>query len=98
MRFIDAVRFLFINRHGELRSGFRAAAFVALTGVAEVLFAYPAGALARIIDVQEFVVPLLTIFATALASLLMLRFVNRKPLAAVGLALHPAMMREIGMG
>jgi uncharacterized protein len=86
---------LFLNRFGEIRSGWRIALFLVLlialgfplqAGLNALPFATPlidaAGALAAAVGVSWIIV----------------RFINRKPLSALGLGIHPGMPRELGIG
>jgi membrane protease YdiL (CAAX protease family) len=86
---------LFVNRHAELRSGWRALLFVVL------LIVFSAGAIipfALMGILNLWVQTLAAIPAALLATYLMTRFINRKPFGAVGLQLHPAMFKEFGLG
>ena len=98
MNFIESIRFVFINRHGDLRSGFRLAGFVFLTGACEVLLARPAELVAHWTNGWDYIGQILALVSAGIGTFVMMRFVNRKPFSAVGLGLHPAMFREFGIG
>jgi membrane protease YdiL (CAAX protease family) len=86
---------LFLNRHKELRSGWRLALFVLLTAIVGIAVAAPLWTVVRGSDAL-----LLAIAVAALGagSWLMTRFVNRKPFTAIGLSFHPGTFRELGIG
>lgn len=54
--------------------------------------------LVRLLPALEFLPHLIALLAVLAASILMTRFVNKKPFGAIGLSLHPAMFREFGIG
>ena len=86
---------LFINRHGEVRVGWRLTLSVVLTGTLirlcrELLIALKWG--------DDFVVNAFVLASSLLTTFLMVRFINKKPFGAVGFSLHPRMFRELGMG
>jgi len=85
-----------MNRHGELRTGWRMALFV-------VLFAFLSGLFLGLLLVLQLIRHSAlssggVVLAALGASWIMVRFVNRKPLGAIGLFLHPRMGYELGMG
>ena len=87
---------IFINRHGEMRAGWRMVLFVLVLAVLSVLLVRPIVFLFPGVDV---LIPSCMFLAALLASSwVMTRFVNRKPFGAVGLGLHQRTMREFGMG
>jgi len=86
---------IFINRHAELRAGWRTALFVAiLTGIA-----YGAGATFRFFELTGmYIGAWIGLVAALAASYVMTRFVNRKPFGAIGLAIMPTTLRDFGLG
>jgi len=92
---MDIVRRLLFDRHGDIRGGWRVAAFMCL-----VLF-FVTGAVfpLRAAGIESPVTEQLLLLAAALAATWTLtRFVNRKPLRAVGLWIHDGTLRELGAG
>jgi uncharacterized protein len=86
---------IFRNRHNELRAGWRLLLFVLLMGGAawSVYSVLPASiASAQLLSsIFPFVIVIVVTW-------LLTRFVNHKPLGAVGLWLHPRAFRECGIG
>jgi len=87
---------LFLNRHGDLRIVWRLVAFLIVTSILAVvlllplLLLHPAGG--------TVLAEGLLVAAILGGSWIMTRFVNRKPLGAIGLFIHPRMLYEVGMG
>jgi membrane protease YdiL (CAAX protease family) len=91
---------LFLNRHSELRSGWKVLLFFLVTStlifvaafclrtVEDFLFAGAEG------PGMEEIANVLALSAALLGSYLMTRFINRKPFASVGLWLHSSSLRE----
>jgi hypothetical protein len=86
---------VFINRHGEMRSGWRALLCVALTAAVASLLQIALNPLRSKIDILG---PLLFVTSVLLATFLVTRFVNHKSLTAIGLSFHPATFKEFGLG
>ena len=86
---------IFLNRHSELRSGWRMLLFVIVSTGIGVILIVPSWSLIGTYDVVGLV------FVTAsvlLGTYAMTRFINRKPFAAIGLYFHPTALREFGLG
>ena len=90
--FFKAVLF---DRHGDIRQGWKVAAFMCV-----VLFAVTCGILPlRLAGVESPMGERLILLAASLAATWVLtRFFNHKPLRAVGFWIHGGTLREIGMG
>ena len=96
--------FIFFNRHGLIRSGWKILIFVVLAAG----LVYGVTASVRLLDpwVQEMdlgrlvgvIVPVLALGGVLLASYVSTRWLNRKPFAAVGLWLHPRAASEVLLG
>ena len=92
---MNALKRIFVDRHGEIRSGWRIAIFLVLTGGIAALLGWPV----ILWDPHnQFLFSLVTAVAVLAASYVMTRFVNRKPFGAIGLHLHAGTFREFGMG
>lgn len=87
---------VFINRHGELRAGWRMTLFVLLVALFALLLVRPVGMFLPGADL--ILSSFMFVMALLLATWIMTRFINRKPLAAIGLGLHSYAKREFGMG
>jgi uncharacterized protein len=86
---------IFRDRHNELRSGWRLAVYLVLTagaiwGTFSLLPAQVAGS-----PLVSSTVPLCLVL---LITWLVTRYINHKPLAAIGLWIHPRAFRELGVG
>ncbi len=92
---IRLFRNLLFDRHGDIRHGWKVAAFMCL-----VLFFVTGGILPlRLAGSENPTLEKLILLSSALAATWMLtRFVNHKPLRAVGLWIHGGMLRELGTG
>ena len=92
---IRLFRDFFFDRHGDLRQGWRVAAFMCL-----VLLFVTVGILPlRLAGVESPALEKLILLSSALgATWVLTRFVNRKPVRAVGLWIHAATLRELGAG
>ncbi len=91
----DAARFVFLTRHGEIRSGWKIMLFLigtAFLGTGAVQLADRTGWASDIVHA------LVLLSTVVFVTWMMVRFVNHKPLAAIGLWFHPRAMRELGMG
>ncbi len=86
---------IFLNRHSEVRPGWRIFLFFLILGIGTALFIIPVSGL---LAGQTTALDMLLGLAAVLATYCMTRFVNRKPFTAVGLSLHPATFRELGWG
>ena len=86
---------IFLDRHRDLRAGWKIALFVLMIGA-------PGVALHRTLPGSILGNPaagaLLAVGLLMLASWVMTRFCNRKPLAAIGLWFHDRTLRELGLG
>jgi len=91
----ENARLVFLTRHGDVRSGWRillfllclaAIGFVLVGGAGWIFGGIPAAAM------------FLGFVSTLLASWILTRRVNKKPLAAIGLWVHPRTARELGIG
>jgi membrane protease YdiL (CAAX protease family) len=89
------IRSIFINRHDEVRVGWRALLFVLL---AVALVIVLSGPLVFMNALTTFSTGLVTGIGVLLASFIATRYLNHKPLTAIGLSLHPSMAREFGFG
>ena len=86
---------IFLDRHRDLRPGWRIAIFVVMIAVAALAMrmALPGAVLGNPV-----VGALLAISLLMAASWVMTRFINRKPFTAVGLWFHDRTVRELGLG
>jgi membrane protease YdiL (CAAX protease family) len=85
---------VFINRHNELRVGWRIVVFLLVCGVFLVIASAP-----RFLGFNlAFVNQLLFILALFGATFLVVRFVNKKPFGAIGLSLHHRALKELVQG
>ncbi|HEX7574071.1 MAG TPA: CPBP family intramembrane glutamic endopeptidase [Bacteroidota bacterium] len=88
-------RDLLFDRHGDIRQGWRVAAFMCLV----LLFATGGILPLRLAGIESPAAEKLLLLFSALAATWMLtRFVNRKPVRAVGLWIHGGTLRELGAG
>ncbi len=85
---------IFRNRHHELRAGWKILGFL---GLAVGGFALPV-ALPRSWTSTPFAGSFIPLAVVLAVTWLMVRLVNHKPLAAVGLWVHPRALRECSMG
>jgi hypothetical protein len=92
---IRLFRTLLFDRHGDIRLGWKVVAFMCL-----VLAFMTAGILPlRMAGIESPGAEKLLLLASALgATWTLTRFVNRKPLRAVGLWIHTGTLRELGVG
>lgn len=87
---------ILFNRHGELRVGWRMTLFLLLVVLFVLFLVRP---VAMFFPGVDLLLPsFLFVVALLLASWIMTRFINRKPLGAIGLGLHQYAGREFGMG
>lgn len=91
----ETLRLAFLTRHGDVRSGWRLLLFLLLTAVAVTGLVGGSGMLIGRVPV---VGDVLTLLAVLLASWILTRFINKKPLSAIGLWVHPRTGRELGTG
>jgi uncharacterized protein len=91
----ETLRTIFLSRHGDLRSGWRILLFFVLLGLLGTLFVAPV--ILSGLKVQDLAVLGITL-ALLTASLVMTRFVNRKPLTAIGLWLNRRAVRDTAAG
>jgi hypothetical protein len=92
---MNTIKLVFLSRHGDLRGGWKILLFIVLHG---------AVAAALIVPLSE--MSLLTALTTSaallasglVATFVMTRFINRKPLGAVGLMMHPFVLRHLLAG
>lgn len=86
---------VFINRHKELRVGWRMLSFFVLVAVGLLVLVVPL----RMLGAHGDLIDGLVVLAPTLgASYVMVRFINKKAFEAIGLALHPNTLREFGIG
>ncbi len=85
----------FLTRHRELRSGWKILLFVMITAAGAIGVSVTAGQLLQGVPGTEEFLALAVAFA---ASWAMTRWINRKPLSAIGLWVHPRAMQELGIG
>ncbi len=89
------LREIFVNHHAELRVGWRLVSFAVLAS----LCASIVGVFARSVGLRDdLVLNSLFLAAILLVTVLVTRFINRKPLGAIGLSLHQGAVRELGIG
>ena len=91
----DTLRTVLLSRHGELRSGWRILLFLVLLGLFGTIFVAPV--VLSGIRVQDLAVLGITLALLA-ASYVMTRFVNRKPLTAIGLWLNRRTVQDTAVG
>lgn len=84
-----------LNRHGELRSGWRILLFLVVAVILFLMLSIPYRALGTRIELLGQTIVLIAVLA---ASYLMTKFINRKPFGAIGLLLHPGTAKEFGLG
>jgi membrane protease YdiL (CAAX protease family) len=89
------LKFVFVNRYSEIRSGWKALMYMLLAVATALLLGAPLAALKA--NMEAFG-PVVTLAGGLLAAYIMTRFVHRKPLTAIGLSIHPAMPKEFGFG
>ena len=91
----ESARFVFLTRHEDLRSGWKILLFLlCLTAIGFVLV----GGAGWIVGGIPAVAMFLGFVSALAASWILTRFVNKKPLAAIGLWVHPHTARELGIG
>lgn len=82
---------MFLNRHGELRAGWRIALFYLAATTFAFFFIVPL----RFFEVRsDYLPPTLAMVATLLGGFVMTRFVNHKPWTAIGLSFHRGTLKE----
>ena len=92
MNYLQAV---FVNRHSELRWGWRIVLFLLImVGVIAAVFSV----LAALGITGRFVGEVLLVVGILVATYVMTKFVNKKPFGAVGLFLQERTIKEIGIG
>jgi len=86
---------IFLDRHRDLRSGWRIVLFVVMLGAAGgvLRMTVPGGVLGN-----PLAGALLAVSLVMLVSWVMTRFLNRKSLSAIGLWFHDSTLRELGLG
>jgi len=92
---MEFLKSIVINRHGELRTGWRMLLFLFIAALLGSVMVIPA---MRFLPSWELVQAILVLASLLVSTYVMTRFINKKPLSAVGLTIHPAMFREFGMG
>jgi membrane protease YdiL (CAAX protease family) len=89
------IREIFVNRHSELRAGWKLSIFALILGM--VLFALVVPF--QMLGVRsDFVVTLNTVAGILAVSFIMVRKFHHKPFTAIGLSLHPVIVKEVGIG
>lgn len=88
-------RDIFINRHSEIRVGWRFASFASFLLMLQ--FAIPL-LLHTVGFWNDFVARLLGLSGVLAGSYIWVRVVNKKPFGAIGLSFHPRMFKELGIG
>jgi uncharacterized protein len=89
------VKFVFVDLHSDLRSGWRMILFLVLTAAFTFVLVAPVRFLR---GVPDFAIRVLLTMGVVAGSYVITRFVNRKPFSAIGLSLHPDTVREFGLG
>ncbi len=95
---------IFLNRHDELRPGWKILAFVLLAATFVMAFTWPLRWFDSWLEEAGFarlpglIGPVFALIGTLLASFIVTRWLNRKPFAAVGLWLHARAMKECAWG
>ncbi len=92
---IGIVRNLLFDRHGDIRGGWRVAAFMCLVLFFVTAAVYPLRAAGIESPVAE---RFLLLIAALAATWTLTRYVNMKPMRAVGLWIHDGTLRELGAG
>jgi membrane protease YdiL (CAAX protease family) len=89
------IAMIFLDRHRDLRSGWRIVLFVVMVGAAGFVLqmTVPAAVLSNPIAGA-----LLAVSLVMLVSWVMMRFLNHKALSAIGLWFHDSTFRELGLG
>lgn len=90
------LRWIFRNRFNELRAGWQIALFLLALSLAALIVVVPLLTLVR--TREAMVLNLALLVAVLAATWAVTRFVNRKPLTAVGLAVNGQALREFGLG
>ena len=88
------VSFLFVNRHHEIRVGWRLVLFLIIVVPLIQLDLYASRKASLALVWFE----VMMIVSVLLASFTSTRYFNRKPFTAIGLGLHPMLFREFGLG
>ncbi len=88
------LRTVFLSRFGDLRSGWKILLFLVGTAV----LGAGVGLLQKALPGVELAASAAMLAALLIVTWMMVRFVNRKPFAAVGFWFHPRAVRELGMG
>jgi membrane protease YdiL (CAAX protease family) len=91
----ETFRLVFLTRHGDVRSGWKVLLFLLLTAATVTVLAGGSGLLFGNVP---FVGNVHALLAVILASWILTRFINKKPLGAIGLWFHPRTGRELGTG
>lgn len=90
------VKYIFKNQFDELRAGWQIALFLIVLGAATAALTLPLIVFLKIQD--TFTLAAASLVAAVITTFLVTKFVNRKPLTAVGLAINAHTMRELGIG
>jgi hypothetical protein len=90
-----ALKDIFLNRHAEIRSGWRIVIFLLALAALLFLVSIPLSYLGVTVGLLG---PVLVLACSLAASYVATRFINRKPFTAIGLSLHPATFLEFGTG
>ncbi|MFN0159475.1 MAG: hypothetical protein ACKVRP_15545 [Bacteroidota bacterium] len=89
------IRSIFLNKHSELRTGWRILAFGLL--LSALVFAVLTPIL-QLNILRDFVGSALLLVCILLSSYVMTRYVNRKPFPAIGLWINTAAFRDVFVG
>jgi len=92
---MNSIKLVLLTKHGDLRGGWKILLFIVLHGAVAAALMVPLSGMSLLTT--------LTTSAALLASglvttLVMTRFINRKPFGAVGLMIHPWMLRQLLAG
>ncbi len=89
------VKSIFVNKHAELRSGWRIIIFALLL----LTLAFPLlSAVSGFKSAREYLGPLFLLLAIMASTFLVVKYINKKSVTAIGLSLHPATFLEFGAG
>ncbi len=87
---------IFKNPFGEIRSGWRVVLFILLFALAGTAVFIPI--ILRLLSATQFLVSILSLAGVVLATFVAARFLEKRKLAATGLAVNKNTMRQLGLG